>query len=232
MPLKQFLATCETDLMNQSPIQVVSEIAPNQYIYAGPEDFEVAYIDPQDPNQTLPPPTLVQTKTLIPLKWTIWNGGSVTLDYNFLAPRKHQILNWASSYVGAGCLHLSRTIYNLQFQQLTAINQIDNAIQAIMLGNNPDTTIICSPTITTQIRRNFLGARIRYSQSSRLQTNNLVDYSNPIYTPSVNDKGLMIFDWYNSFVLASPQFSVQNNRLIFEFKMDIADTKFVHAFNT
>lgn len=231
MPLQQFLAACANDLTNQSPIQVVTETAPNHYIYVGPDEFEAAYIDPEDPNQTLPPPTPVHTKNLTPLSRSLLNGGTVvTLDHVFLAKQKSQILVWASSWIGAGCIHLAKTVHRMTFQQLTSGTQIDNAIQSMSFGSNPDTTVLCNSIITSQLRTNLLQGRVRYQTSGRLQTNYFVDYYNPIYSPVVRDSSLMVFDWHNSFVLAAPRFSVQNNRLIFDFKMGIADTGYVHPF--
>lgn len=233
MPLQQFLQGCANDLMAQSPIQVVTEVAPNQYMYVPPDEFEVAWIDPENLTAPLPAPTQVSTKTLKKFSVSILNGGTVvTLDHAFLSKQKNHIFRLASSWIGAACFDLARTAYQIPFQHLTATAQIDAAINNLSRGSTPEVTVMSNPKGLTHIKRNFLHGRVNHQKSGRLQTENIIDYVNPVYHPVTKDDGIVVFEWYNSFVLASPSFSVTaNNRLVLEFKADVADPNMVLAFH-
>ncbi|MBK7960657.1 MAG: hypothetical protein IPK04_05245 [Bdellovibrionales bacterium] len=228
MPLQQFLQSCVNDLIQQPPVQVVGEVVPGQYMYVAPDEFEVAWIDPENPAAMLPAPTQVTTKTLKTFSVPILNGGNVVnLDYNFLSKQRNHILRLASSWIGAACFDLARTVHQIQFQPLTSVTQIDTSLANLSRGSTPDVTVMCNPTGLLQIKRNFLNGRVSYQKSGRMQTENIMDFTNPIFHPVTKDSGLLIFEWFNSFVLASPALSVSNNRLIFEFKADIADPTMV-----
>ncbi len=226
MNWQQVLAMFGQIFAANSPI-LVAAATNGTYYKNDPTDFQVEF--DFEGEQA---PAVVQVGTMKHLRRMLMNGGAVQnlQDPQFLQGNQAQIMNRALALIGAACFH-EASAQNVASQALTKA-KLDSELANISHFGSLDTRLLMSHAVSSSFRQTVGPSTVTSNPSmTTIGMRNVYDLTYPIIYASVGDNRYLAFAWETSFVIATPNFTIQNNKLYFEFHYDLQNANQAKLFS-